>query len=102
MSSISNITTSCREFVNQMNSSAQGWKDELHSNYYNHVLYPMVGIVAEYQSTAYEYLRLLDEYEHRIAALAGFSPMGSGIGEHELYRQQINPHVLENIMSKQH
>lgn len=101
MSSIPNITASCRGFVDQMNRSAQGWKDELRNKYYNYALYPMVSIAAEYQSSAYDYMRMLDDYERQIAALAGFSPMGTGIDERELYRQQIDPQILEQIKSKQ-
>ena len=50
----------------------------------------------------YSYMRLLDDYERRIAALAGFSPMGTGISEHELFRQQIDPQVLDYIKNKQY
>lgn len=101
MSSISNITSSCRGFVDQMNRSARGWSDELQRKYYDKVLNPMVGIAAEYQSAAYDFLRLMDEYDRRIASLAGTSPMGTGIGENELYRQQIDPSLLAQMINRQ-
>ena len=101
MSSISEITSSCRGFVDQMNRSAKGWTGELQRKYYNKVLNPMVGIAADYQSAAYDYMRLLDEYDRRIASLSGISPMGSGIGEHELYRQQIDPNLLAQMIYRQ-
>jgi len=102
MSSISNITSACKGLVDQMNQSSQGWHDPIQQSYYSRRLSPLVGKAAEYQADVYSYMRLLDGYERRIAAMAGFSPMGTGIGEHELYRQQINPQVLEYIKSKQY
>lgn len=100
MSSISNITTACRGFVDQMNRSAQGWHDEVQKCYYNRRLNPLIETAAEYQSAAYEYMRLLEEYDRHIASLAGTSPIGTGIGEHELFRQQIDPRILEQTISK--
>ena len=102
MSSISNITSSCKGLVNQMNQSSQGWHDLIQQSYYSRRLHPMVGTAAEYQKDVCSYMRLLDDYERRIAALAGFSPMGSGIGEHELYRQQIDPQLLGYMNGKQY
>lgn len=102
MSSISNITSACKGLVDQMSQSTQGWHDVIQQNYYNRRLNPVVGIAAEYQTAVYNYMRLLDEYEHRIADMAGFGPIGTGIGERELYRQPIDPRILEQIKSKQY
>lgn len=101
MSSISNITASCKEFVDRMNRSAQGWNDDVQRKYYNQVLNPMVGVAAEYQSAVYDYMRLLEDYDRRIASLSGISPMGTGIGEHELFRQQIDPDILAQMINRQ-
>lgn len=102
MSSISNITTACKGLVDQMNQSSQGWHDPIQQSYYSRRLSPLVGTAAEYQTDVYSYMRLLDGYERRISALAGFSSIGSGIEERELYRQHIDPQVLEYIRSKQY
>jgi len=102
MSSISNITSSCKGLVDQMNQSSQGWHDPIQQSYYSRRLSPLVSTAAEYQTDVYSYMRLLDGYERRIASMAGFGPMGTGIGENELYRQQIDPQVLEYIRSKQY
>lgn len=101
MSSISNITTSCRGMVEQMNRATNGWNDALQRIYYSQVLNPMISIASEYQSMVYDYLRLLDNYEHRIASLAGTSPMGTGIGENELFRHQIDPNILAQMINRQ-
>lgn len=101
MSSISNITSACREFVDQMNTSAQGWHDVIQKNYYDRRLYPLIDTASDYQSAVYNYLRLLEDYDRRIASLAGTSPMGSGIGEHELFRQQIDPNLLAQMINRQ-
>ena len=102
MSSISNIMSASKGFVDQMNRTSQGWHDPLQQSYYSRRLSPLVGIASEYEAEVKNYMRLLDDYERRIAAMAGFSPTGTGIGEHELYRQQIDPQVLEYIKSKQY
>lgn len=102
MSSISNINSYCKGLVDQMNQSSKGWHDPIQHSYYSRRLSPLVSTAAEYQTDVYSYMRLLDEYEHRIADMAGFSPMGTGIGENELYRQQIDPQVLEYIKNKQY
>lgn len=101
MSSISNITTSCRGFVELMNRTTNGWHDDLQRTYYNHVLNPMISIAAEYQSLVCDYLRLLDNYEHRMASLAGTTPIGTGIGENELFRHQIDPNILAQMINRQ-
>lgn len=100
MDSISKIATSCKGMVDQMDRSAQSWRDEVQRKYYNLRLNPMISSAADYQLEVSNYMRLLDEYEHRIAEMAGFGPMGSGIGERGLYRQQMDPRILEYI-SKQ-
>lgn len=102
MSSISSITTACKGLVDQMNQSSKGWHDSIQQSYYSRRLSPLVSTAAEYQTDVYSYMRLLDEYERRIATMAGFCPMGTSIGEHELYRQKIDPQVLEYIRSKQY
>lgn len=102
MSSIANISSACKGLVDQMNQSSQGWHDPIQQSFYSRRLSPLVGKTTEYQADVYSYMRLLDNYERRIAAMAGFSPMGTGIGENELYRQQIDPQVLEYIKSKQY
>lgn len=102
MSSISNITSVCKGLVDQMNQSSQGWHDIIQQTYYSRRLSPLVETAAEYQTDVYHYMRLLDNYEHRIADMAGFSPMGSGIGERELYRQPIDPRILEQMKNKQY
>lgn len=100
MDSISKIATSCKGMVDQMDRSAQAWRDEVQRKYYNLRLNPMISSAVDYQLEVSNYMRLLDEYEHRIAEMAGFGPMGSGCGERELYRQQLDPRILEYI-SKQ-
>jgi len=102
MSSISNITIACKELVDQMNRSSQGWHDPIQQSYYSRRLNPLVVTASEYQLDVYSYMRLLDGYERRIAALAGISSKGTGIGEHELYRQRIDPQFFEHIRSKQY
>lgn len=101
MSSISNISAACRNFVDQMNRSRHGWHDGVQKNYYDHRLNPLIDTAVEYQSAVYEYMRLLEDYDHQIASLAGTTPIGTGIGEHELFRQHIDPQILEQIFSKQ-
>jgi len=101
MSSISEITTACRAFVDQMSKSAQGWHDVVQKSYYDRRLHPLVGIAADYQSAAYDYLRLLDDYDRKISSLAGIGPIGTGIGEHELYRQQTDPNVIAQMFNRQ-
>ena len=100
MSSISDITSACRGFVDQMNKSGRGWHDAVQQNYYKRRLYPLIETVADYQAKVDDYMRLLDNYNRQIAKLADMSPMGTGIGEHELFRQQIDPLVLEQIISR--
>lgn len=100
MSSISNITSSCRGLLEQMNRSAQGWNDVNQRTYYNRRIYPLIDTASAYQEKVYNYMRLLDEYEHRIASLSGITPMGTGIGENELYRQHLDPLLMEQILSK--
>lgn len=95
MNSISDIATSCKDLVDQMDRSAQAWRDDVQSKFYDLRLNPIIGSAADYQLEVSSYMRTLDEYEHRIAEMAGFGPMGSGIGERELYRQQIDPRILE-------
>lgn len=102
MGSISNITSACKDLTDQMSKSAQGWHDSVQKIYYDRRLHPLIGAAAEYQSKAHEYLRLLDEYNRQIASMADFCPIGTGIGEHELFRQQIDPWILEQIKSKQY
>ena len=100
MNSISDIATSCKNLVDQMDRSALAWRDDVQSKFYELRLNPIIGSAADYQSEVFNYMHLLDKYEHRIAEMAGFGPiMGSGIGERELYRQ-IDPRILE-YMSKQ-
>lgn len=101
MSSISDITATCKGLVDQMNRSVQGWHDVVQKSYYDHRLNPLIEIAADYQSAAYNYLRLLEDYDRQIASLAGTSPMGIGIGEHELYRQQIDPNILAQMIDRQ-
>ena len=97
MDSISKIATSCKGMVDQMDCSAQAWRDEVQRKYYNLRLNPMISSATDYQLEVSNYMRLLDEYEHRIAEMAGYCPMGSGIGERELYRQQIDSRILDYI-----
>lgn len=101
MNTISNITSACKGLVDQMNQSAQGWHDVIQKTYYDRRLSPLIGIAANYQSKVYDYMRLLDDYERRIAALAGTSPMGTGIGEHELFRQQMVSDLLAQMINRQ-
>lgn len=101
MSNISNITSACRGFVDQMNRSTQGWHDEIQKRYYDHRLNPLIRIAADYQSAVYDYLRLVEDYDRKISSLAGINPVGTGIGEHELFKQQIDPNILAQIINKQ-
>lgn len=101
MSSISNITASCRGLVDQMNRTTQGWHDPIQRSYYERRLNPLLGSAVDYQNTVYSYIQLLGDYERQIAALTGMSPLGTGVGEQELFRQQIDPNVLEQMMHKQ-
>lgn len=101
MSSISNITASCRELVDQMSRTTQGWHDPIQSIYYERRLNPLIGTATDYQNSVDSYMRLLDDYDRRISAMAGTSPKGTGVGEHERFRQQINPSILEQLMHKQ-
>lgn len=100
MSSISNIASACKGLVDQMNQSSRGWDDIIQKSYYSRRLNPLVGTATEYQTAVNNYMRLLEDYERRIADLAGFNPKGSGIGERELYRQQIDPMILEQIKGR--
>lgn len=101
MSSISNITSACRGFVDQMDRSVQGWHDPVQKAYYDRRLNPLIGVAADYQSAAYDYLRLLDDYDRKIASLAGTGPVGSGIGENELFRHQMDPNILAQLINRQ-
>ena len=101
MSSITNISSACRGFVDQMNRSAQGCHDPVQKAYYDRRLNPLIGTAAEYQTAAYDYLRLLADYDRQIASLAATSPIGSGIGENELFRQQIDPNILAQMINRQ-
>ena len=101
MSSISNITTACKGLVDLMGRTSQGWHDMVQKSFYDHRLNPLIGTAADYQSAVYNYIRLIDDYDRRMAALADTSPMGTGIGEHELFRQQSVPNLLEQIMNRQ-
>lgn len=101
MSSISNITTACRGFVDQMNRSAQGWYDDIQKTYYDRRLNPLIGTATVYQTKVYDYMRLLDEYDRQIASMADISPTGFGIGEHELFRTQIDPDILAQMIYRQ-
>ncbi len=101
MNSISNITSACRAFTDQMSRSAQGWHDPVQRAYYDRRLNPLIGTAADYQSAACDYLRLLDDYDRKIASLAGTGPVGTGIGEHELFRQQIDPNILAQMINRQ-
>lgn len=101
MSSISNITSACRKFVDQMNRSAQGWNDAVQKTYYDRRLYPLIETAADYQSAVCDYMRLLEDYSQRMAAMAGTSPMGTGFGEHELFRQMMDPNILAQMINRQ-
>lgn len=100
MSSINNITSACRGLVEQMNRSVQGWNDPVQKAYYERRLNPLIGTATDYQSAAYNYLRLLEDFDRQIASLAGTGPVGTGIGEHELFRQQIAPDILAQIINR--
>lgn len=86
MNSIPNLMPFCKAFIDQMDRSAQGWQDAVQKSYYERRLYPLIGTAADYQSKVDEYMRLLNDYTRRIAALTDLSPTGFGIGEHEFYR----------------
>ena len=98
--SIPNLMPFCKALIDQMDRSAQGWHDEVQKSYYDRRLYPLIATAADYQSKVSDYMRLLNDYNRRIAELADLSPTGFGIGEHELYRQQIDPNILAQLINR--
>ena len=93
-------TIICRELIDQMNETAKGWKDDIQRTYYNRRLYPMVETASKYQSDVDSYMHLLDEYEHRIADLAGITARGTGFGEYEHFRKNLDPRIFAEWRNK--
>lgn len=101
MSNVSNITSACKGVVDQMNRSSQGWRDDIQKAFYERRLNPLIGTAAEYKSAIEGYIRLLEDYNRQIASLVGISSTGGGIGERELFLQQIDPSILSQIINRQ-
>ena len=102
MSSISNITSACRGLIDQMNKSSQGWHDGVQQSFYSRRLYPLIEKTADYQAEVCKFMQSLDDYKRRIAAIVGVEPAVTGFGEHELFRDQTDYMIFEQMKNKQY
>ena len=100
MECVAKISSVCKGLTDQMNRAAQGWHDPIQQIYYSRRLSPVLAAAADYQYAASQYMQLLNEYSQQIANLVGKGPSGSGIGQRERYRQQIDTRVFEYMRSR--